>query len=183
MLMKQKLLLIIFLFIVVIFALFFKNQTFLLPIDAKVPCVYQAFGDVNQPIWVVSYMWSWKWISVWHVIDPNFTEDLGVGKSSGQIIWLWKNIQNIGNDIWSFDLQDVSEPGLIFNERICDTSFDGLITFVSWGIQKIPVQLSGTFIDYDPDYGQSGSPIFSWWKIIWVLSRKYDWWAIVSIID
>jgi len=154
-----------------------------LPIDKTIPCVYQVFWDVNQQLWVVSYVWDWTWVSAWHVIDPNYTEDLGIGMNPGQIIWLWKNIQNIGNDIWLFELQSITESWLNeFNEHICDTTFNGLVTYISWNIQKIPVQLSGTFIDYNPDYGQSGSPIFSGWKIIWIISRKYNGGAVVSLL-
>lgn len=181
--MKQKVILTFFFFIIIVSAIFIKNKTFILPITDRRPCVYQAFGDRNQQLWVVSYVWSWKWISARHVIDPNYTEDLAIGTSSGQAIWFWENRQNIGNDIWLFELNDMTESGLhVFNERICDNSYNGLITYISGNLQKIPVILSGTFIDYDPDYGQSGSPLFSGWKIIWVISRKYSGGAIISLV-
>ncbi len=182
--MKQKLILIFFLFMAILYLFFSKDKTFILPIDNKISCVYQAFGDVGQPMWVVSYLGTGVRISARHVIDPNYTEDLSIGTNSGQVIWLWENRQNIGNDIWLFELNDITESGLhLFNEHICDKSFDGLITFVSGDLQKIPVVLSGTFIYHNPDYGQSGSPIFSGWKIIWIISRKYEGWAIISALD
>lgn len=168
-------------------AIFRRNiyhSTRILPIQEKVPCVYQAFSISKQSLWVVSYLWSWIRISARHVIDPDHTEDLAIATSSGQIIWLWMNRQNIGNDIWLFELHDMTDSMLhLFNENTCDTSFNGLITYISGNLQKIPVTWSGTFLDYNPNYGQSGSPLFSGWKIIWIISRKYDGGAIIVLLQ
>jgi len=46
------------------------------------------------------------------------------------------------------------------------------VSYISGVQQKIPVNVTGIFISYTPDYGQSGSPFFKQGKIIGVISKK-----------
>lgn len=187
----------------------FFDETQKLPWE-KNPCIYNIYSQANplSPIGVATYIADWQWITAWHVIQDQWNHLLFIEKPSTNPyiknkpklkipIWFLLSPENRWNDIGIFYIKHLQTYnwGRYSNPKLwtwvslelwnyCKTEReDGLWTYISGDLQKIPVVLSGTFIYYNPDYGQSGSPIFSGWKIIWIISRKYEGWAIISALD
>lgn len=163
-------------FLIVWWYYFFGSQT--LPIEHKRICVYPVFADWWVQKWVVSYRGSGLRVTAWHVIDPELTKDSPL-LNGKDFLWYGFNQVHMWNDIGLIEFTGNYK----FNEKICIVPMlDGLLTYENWEIKKVPVEISGTFIQYDPSYGQSWSPVFRDWKIIWVISRKYDGWSVVSLL-
>lgn len=57
-----------------------------------------------------------------------------------------------------------------------------LVTFYKQQLKKISVQISNNQINFQPNYGQSGSPVFSWDILIGVVSTKTESWARVVLL-
>lgn len=174
------------LFVILIAGFFVYSKYFswtYLPISDPVICVYPLVNQNGTQIGIASHLSGDIRITAQHVLYDcgdncrvqiknynNQTVDLNLGI---------RNAQDLGNDRGIFEI--VSSWG--FTPVNCATDNDGLVSYVSGVQQKIPVSVTGIFISYTPDYGQSGSPFFKQGKIIGVISKKWISGWILTLVD
>ncbi len=165
-----------------IFSKFFAS-TFL-PISESILCVYPLVNTNGTQIGVASYRTGDIWITAQHVLeDCDGQCNVQIKNYNNQkkdLSLVTHSQQNLGNDRGVFQI--VAEAS--FTTANCATDIDGLVTFVSGSQQKIPAtEVTGIFISYMPDFGQSGSPFFEEGRIIGVMSRKWVSGGILNLID
>lgn len=179
-----------------------------LPIIDVDPCLVQIevrskntnaedFGTIPEytsMAWIAYYDPQKKRaITAYHVIDRCNTtitseSNIFMGSSS-------KNISSKNCFVSGSSLKNIKRVGtwdiatFVISSSACGFSFDipmsgtYLVTMENGLLKKIPVRLSGTLMNYNPNRGQSGSPVFENGKIIGVTSRKYNDGWVIELID
>lgn len=185
----------------------FRGQT--LPIQYADPCIFQiqllgsnivdsdeGFEIVTTWVVGVGYYDPVKkyGVTAYHVID-----NCGTTTINQSNLFLWSSTTKVSSEhcfVEQHPLSDIKRIGTsdvaIFDMKqyqcltgvIIPNSWTYLMTYQNSIMEKVPVTISGTYINYNPDYGQSGSPIFREWKMIGVVSQKvWNEWLIELLSD
>ena len=181
-------------FLIVIWAYFTKDQMQILTPTESWICVVpiQAVRITrNDESFETPVVWTgmeWvaffdplkkQWITAFHVIQycnqwetPSIDDRTHLVK---KCFINWKPIANIQR-VWISDLSffDIDQWFCDNGQLLDSSTWVRLLSYLSGQLIELPVKVAGTMIDYVPNYGQSGSPIFSGNLLIGIISRKTE---------
>ena len=164
-----------------VYSKFFKVKR--LPPAEPLVCVYPIVNKNGTQVGIGSQMEGDIRVTAQHVLDDCKNECSILIQNFKQMTGDLKlditESRKVANDTGIFQVR--KNGGFV--STLCKRQNDGFVTYVSGEQQKIPVNVTGTFISYTPDFGQSGSPYFEKGRIIGVMSKKWISGWVLSLID
>ncbi len=158
--------------------LFQQNSTIILPYENTTPCINQIIAHTH-PIGIWYYdPYKKQWWSAAHVLADCATGGCFFGD---RVIWMIERVDWSDVALFSGWLLRCGSWAILLDD-VGDGSWLIVYTLIDWKYKKIPVVETGGYINTSVTYWQSWSPLLSWRSIRWVISRKYENWAIIERI-
>ena len=137
--------------------------------------IIQSWGMSHGTKWVGSYYKDSVRITAYHVIE-SCKNDCYIHTPTVDLpINTIKRLKN--SDIGLFSLNHSIDCLPVPKEK------DLLITYVSGAQHIVPTSIKNATISTQTTYGQSGSPVFSDGRVIGVVSKRWDGYTAIAIVD
>lgn len=144
-------------------------------------CVYeivQSGDNILSRKWVGSYRKDGIRISAYHVVQDcasNCWLDTQTWDKSKKMLLL-QAIRRIGTS-------DIALFQIPWNYTCVTTDTQSsVLSIVSGKLAHFPVTISGTTINLETSYGQSGSPVYQDGRLVGVVSQRAQWYSLIEIL-